>query len=155
MFKRFTILTIAVATLAGCVDNDSLSGDVYTASQAKQLQQVSYGTVVHVRPVKIKSDDKSSPIGALGGAILGGFLGNTVGGGTGQSLAIAGGAILGGIAGQKTESALNTSNGVELEIRSDSGENFAVTQKLSASKFSVGQRVAIVKSNTSVTVSPR
>lgn len=155
MLKRFTILTIAVTTLAGCVDNGSLSGDVYTTSDAKKVQALNFGTVTHVRPIKIKSDDSTSTIGALGGAIIGGFLGNTVGGGTGRSLATAGGAIIGGLAGQGTEAALNTSNGVELEIRKDSGESIVVVQKQSVSQFKVGQRVAIAGRGQSVTVSPR
>ncbi|VDZ79127.1 outer membrane lipoprotein SlyB [Salmonella bongori] len=60
-------------------------------------------------------------IGAIGGAVLGGFLGNTIGGGTGRSLATAAGAVAGGVAGQGVESAMNKTQGVELEIRKDDG----------------------------------
>ncbi|SPW22198.1 Outer membrane lipoprotein slyB precursor [Cronobacter sakazakii] len=82
MISRVLVVALAGVTLAGCVNNDSLSGDVYTASEAKQVQNVTYGTVVNVRPVKIQGGDDTNVIGALGGAVLGGFLGNTVGGGT-------------------------------------------------------------------------
>ena len=57
--KKIVTLTILAAILSGCSNSDIYSGDVYTADQAKQVQQVSYGTVVSVRAVKI------------GGAILG------------------------------------------------------------------------------------
>lgn len=50
-------------SLVGCVNNDTLSGDVYTASEAKQIQNVSYGTIVNVRPVKIQGGDDANVIG--------------------------------------------------------------------------------------------
>lgn len=59
----------------------------------KQVQSVTYGTVVNARPVQIQGGDDNNVMGAIGGAVLGGFLGNTVGGGTGRSLATAAGAV--------------------------------------------------------------
>ncbi|VEB94785.1 outer membrane lipoprotein [Citrobacter koseri] len=35
MIKRVLIVSLMGLSLAGCVNNDSLSGDVYTASEAK------------------------------------------------------------------------------------------------------------------------
>ena len=97
MIKRVLVVSMVGLSLVGCVNNDTLSGDVYTASEAKQVQNVSYGTIVNVRPVQIQGGDDSNVIGAIGGAVLGGFLGNTVGGGTGRSLATAAGAVAGGV----------------------------------------------------------
>lgn len=77
MIKRVLAVSLMGLSLAGCVNNDSLSGDVYTASEAKQVQNVTYGTIVNVRPVQIQGGDDSNVIGAIGGAVLGGFLGNT------------------------------------------------------------------------------
>lgn len=73
MMLRALAVSLVGFTLAGCVNNDSLSGDVYSASEAKQVQNVTYGTVVNVRPVQIQGGDDSNVIGALGGAVLGGF----------------------------------------------------------------------------------
>ena len=130
-------------SLVGCVNNDTLSGDVYTASEAKQVQNVSYGTIVNVRPVQIQGGDDSNVIGAIGGAVLGGFLGNTVGGGTGRSLATAAGAVAGGVAGQGVQSAMNKTQGV------------MVVQKQGNTRFSPGQRVVLASNGSQVTVSPR
>lgn len=116
MIKRVLAVSLMGLSLAGCVNNDSLSGDVYTASEAKQVQNVTYGTIVNVRPVQIQGGDDSNVIGAIGGAVLGGFLGNTIGGGTGRSLATAAGAVAGGVAGRGVQSAMNKTRGVELEI---------------------------------------
>ena len=155
MIKRLTTLAVAACVLTGCVNDNSLSGDVYSASEAKQVQSVSYGTLVSVRAVKIQGGDNNSMLGAIGGAVLGGFLGNTVGGGAGRSLATAGGAVLGGLAGQGVQSNLNESNGVELEIRKDDGNTIMVVQKQAASRYSAGMRVALVSNGSQVTVSPR
>ncbi len=70
--------------------------------------------------------------------------GNTVGGGTGRSLATAAGAVAGGVAGQGVQSAMNKTQGVELEIRKDDGNTIMVVQKQGNTRFSPGQRVVLV-----------
>ncbi|GAA6604805.1 outer membrane lipoprotein SlyB [Klebsiella pneumoniae] len=158
MILRVLAVSMIGFTLAGCVSSSGLSGDVYSASEAKQVQSVTYGTIVHTRAVQIQSGDDSNAIGAIGGAVLGGFLGNTIGGGTGRSLATAAGAVAGGVAGQGVQGvqgAMNKTQGVELEIRKDDGNTIMVVQKQGSTPFSVGQRVAIAGSGSQVTVSPR
>lgn len=155
MIARVLMIALVGLTLAGCVNNDSLSGDVYTASEAKQVQRVTYGTVVNVRPVQIQAGDDTNAIGAIGGAVLGGFLGNTIGGGTGRSLATAAGAVAGGVAGQGVQGAMNKTQGVELEIRKDDGDTIMVVQKQGPTKFAPGQRVVMATKGSQVTVSPR
>lgn len=107
MILRVLGVSLIGLTLAGCVNDSSLSGDVYSASEAKQVQNVTYGTIVNARPVQIQGGDENNVMGAIGGAVLGGFLGNTVGGGTGRSLATAAGAVAGGVAGQGVQGAMN------------------------------------------------
>ena len=68
MIKRLLVVALAGVSLAGCVSDNSLSGDVYSSSQAKQIQQVTYGTIVSTRAVQIQGGDDSNIIGALGGA---------------------------------------------------------------------------------------
>lgn len=46
---------------------------------------------------------QSSGVGAVGGAVVGGLLGNMVGGGNGRKLATVGGAVAGGYAGNEIE----------------------------------------------------
>ena len=120
MILRVLSVSMIGFTLAGCVSNSGLSGDVYSASEAKQVQSVTYGTIVHTRAVQIRAEMKAM-LSAHCGAVLGGFLGNTIGGGTGRSLATAAGAVAGGVAGQGVQGAMNKTQGVELEIRKDDG----------------------------------
>ncbi|SPX19453.1 outer membrane lipoprotein SlyB [Escherichia coli] len=85
----------------------------------------------------------------------GGFLGNTVGGGTGRSLATAAGAVAGGVAGQGVQSAMNKTQGVELEIRKDDGNTIMVVQN-KATLVSLRANVSYWPAMASqVTVSPR
>ena len=99
MLKRIALVTLLAATTAitGCANSDVYSGDVYTKDRAKQVQTVSYGTIISTRPVKIQADENSL-IGTIGGAVVGGLLGSTIGGGRGSDIAAAGGAIAGAAA---------------------------------------------------------
>ncbi|MDC9592047.1 glycine zipper 2TM domain-containing protein [Xenorhabdus sp. IM139775] len=156
MLKRFLVGVAVATTLSGCADMGALSSDTYSINQAKQAQTVTYGTILSVRPVKIKGNQAGDPnmLGLIGGAVLGGLLGNTVGGGSGQKLATAAGAIAGSMAGQGIEGTLNQTKGVELEIRMDSGKSVIVVQKLDNVVFNRGQRVRIANSGDALTVSP-
>lgn len=155
MIKPFIVAAIAVATLSGCVNNNTLSSDTFSSSQAGQAQAVTYGTLVSVRPVTIQGGDGNNVAGAIGGAVVGGFLGNTIGGGTGRRLGTAAGAVAGGVVGQQVQSLMNRSNGVELEVRRDNGTTFMVVQAQGVTQFQVGQRVTIATQGKTVTITPR
>ncbi|CAN5213124.1 hypothetical protein BH11PSE10_BH11PSE10_16850 [soil metagenome] len=58
------------------------------------------------RVVGVRSEERKgqgSGLGAVGGALIGGLLGNQVGGGNGKKLATVGGAVAGGMAGNEIE----------------------------------------------------
>ncbi|OTA15858.1 membrane protein [Xenorhabdus vietnamensis] len=156
MLKHFLVSAVVVTTLSGCADMSAFSSDTYSISQAKQAQTVTYGIIRSIRPVTIKGKQAGDPnmLGFIGGAVLGGLLGNTVGGGSGQKLTTAAGAIAGGLAGQGIQGALDQTKGIELSIRMDDGRNIIVVQKLDRTVFSKGQRVQIANSGNSLTVSP-
>lgn len=155
MIKLTIIAAIAVATLSGCANNNTLSGDTFSSSQAGQAQTVTYGTLVSVRPVTIQGGDGNNIAGAVGGAVVGGFLGNTIGGGAGRRLGTAAGAVAGGVVGQQVQSMMNRSNGVELEVRRDNGTTFLVVQAQGVTQFHAGQRVTIATHGNTVTITPR
>ena len=58
------------------------------------------------RVVGVRSEERKgsgSGLGAVGGALIGGLLGNQIGGGTGKKIATVGGAVAGGMAGNEIE----------------------------------------------------
>ncbi len=150
--KKMTLVGLAVLTLAGCTNSGVYSGDVYTGNQAKTVREVSYGTVLNVRPVTIQAEE--SGLGTISGAVLGGVVGNSVGGGRGRNITTAVGAIAGGMAGNKAGQKLAEVHAVELEIKTDEGKTIAVVQKQDVSMFRAGQRVRMVGSGRSMNVSP-
>lgn len=151
MLKRTTLIALlAATTVTGCANNSVFSGDVYTRDRAKQVQTVSFGTITSTRPVTIQAQE-NSVLGTVGGGVVGGLLGSTVGGGTGRNLATAGGAIAGAAAGNAIGNRMNQVEGVELEIKRDSGELIVVVQEASPT-FVPGARVRMTQGNGRVNV---
>jgi outer membrane lipoprotein SlyB len=64
------------------------------------------GTVEHVRQEKRKGEGGAA--GIVGGAVIGGLLGNQIGKGNGRALATAGGAVAGGYAGNEIQKNANS-----------------------------------------------
>ncbi len=135
MIKRVLVVSMVGLSLVGCVNNDTPVRDVYTASEAKQVQNVSYGTIVNVRQVQIQGGDDSNVIGAIGGAVLGGFLEILLAAEPGVLWLLQQGCCR-CAAGQGVQSAMNKTQGVELEIRKDDGNTIMVVQKQGNTHFS-------------------
>ena len=69
---------------------------------AKKLQACTdCGTVTSVTKEKRKGE--GGAVGIVGGAVVGGLLGNQVGGGSGKKVATVGGAVAGGLIGRKVQ----------------------------------------------------
>ena len=117
-----------------------------------RAQSVELGVVESARGVNIEAD--STPVGTIGGAALGGIAGSTVGGGSRANAAGAiVGAILGGIAGSAIDRSVNTTQGVEVTVRLDSGRMIAVVQDGSPDAFRPGDRVRVTSDGQTTRVS--
>ena len=148
------VLAIGVLSVAGCANTSTMGGDVYRGSQAGTSQTVTFGTITAIRQVQIQADSRAGGlIGTGGGAVIGGLLGNQIGGGSGRRLATAAGAIGGAVAGSATEDSVNRVRAWEMEIRRDDGQNVVIVQKADRA-FQTGQRVRMIGSGANVTVAP-
>jgi outer membrane lipoprotein SlyB len=87
------------------------------------------GKVTAVRMTEKKGE--GSPLGLIGGAVLGGVLGHQVGGGTGKTLATVAGAAGGAYAGKKVEEKAKTHNVWNVSVRYGDGRSrtFEFTQE--------------------------
>ncbi|MCC4263048.1 glycine zipper 2TM domain-containing protein [Oceanimonas baumannii] len=146
------VAILAALGLGGCANTDVYSGDVYSSSAAGRAQNVTYGTLVSVRPVKIQAGEENV-VGTVGGGVIGGIAGSAIGGGTGRSLATAAGALAGAMVGSRAEEKMSQVSAVELEIRTDNGESLVVVQKADRS-WQPGQRVRMIGSGSSMSVAP-
>jgi outer membrane lipoprotein SlyB len=100
------------------------------------------GNVESVRAIKHRA--QGSGLGAAGGAVLGGLLGNQVGGGTGRTIATAAGAIGGAVVGNQVEGNMKATTSYEIRVRLDSGTVRTFRQN-NPPAWRSGDRVRVVK----------
>ena len=99
------------------------------------------GRVESVHAVQSQADP--SGVGVVGGAVVGGLLGNQVGGGTGRTLATIAGAVGGGYAGNEVEKRTRTATTYQVRVRMEDGQvrNFPYNNQ---PNWRQGDRVRVV-----------
>lgn len=149
---KYTLVLLALLVeigLAGCAS--SLSGDTYSRSEARTVQQVEYGVIEQLRPVNIEGT--KTAVGKGAGALAGGFAGSSIGDGTTSKVMAVIGAVAGGIAGAAVEEGVTRTHGVEITVKMNNGRTVAIVQALSPNeRFAVGERVRIIRSGRNARV---
>lgn len=79
------------------------------------------GTVDNIREVTQKGE--GTGIGAVGGAVAGGLIGNQIGGGSGKTIATVVGAVGGGYAGHQVEKHVRSTKKYEVVVRFEDGSS--------------------------------
>lgn len=102
----------------------------------------SCGNVESVRTITRRA--QGSGVGAAGGAILGGLLGNQIGGGHGRQLATVAGAVGGAVVGNQVEGNMKATTSYEIRVRLDDG-TLRTFHQSSAPRWRNGDRVRVVK----------
>lgn len=148
-----TILTLGVT---GCTSPNPY-GTSYSATDARTVQEVYYGTIVKTQAVTLEASGQSNLIGSIAGAAIGGILGSKVGGGSGSDIAAIGGGLLGGYAGSEAASEMGKTNGVNLTIKfDDTGKIISIVQAVDPNViFEVGQQVQVNMEGSTARVVPR
>lgn len=144
--NKFAVVVGLVCSLAltGCVN--SLSGNTYSRSDARQVQQVQYGVVQSSTPVVIEGTQ--GIVGTGTGAVVGGVLGSSVGGGKGKDIATVLGVVAGGLAGKQLEENFTRSQGQEVTVRLDNGNVISIVQEVGEGPlFNSGDRVRVLSGN--------
>lgn len=99
------------------------------------------GNIEAVREITHRA--QGSGLGAAGGAVLGGLLGNQIGGGHGKQLATVAGAVGGAVVGNQVEGNMKATRSYEIRVRLDDGSLRTFSQQ-SAAGWRAGDRVKIV-----------
>lgn len=154
-FKLFSAVILASLGLTGCVVTPHQYGVMasqpqvysnqyeYRTAPAPYYGQVygDYGTVIAVRMVL---SGTTTGVGALGGAVVGGAIGNRFGGGTGKTLSTVAGVLLGASVGNSME--YNGNGGQryiqEVVVRKNTGQVISVFQP-HPQPFHVGDSVSL------------
>ncbi|WP_292934719.1 glycine zipper 2TM domain-containing protein [Noviherbaspirillum sp.] len=116
------------------------SGASYAVAQAPAICS-SCGSVESVHAVQQQA--QASGVGMVAGALLGGVLGNQVGGGNGRKVATVAGAVGGGYAGNEIEKRTRGTTTYQVRVRMENGQirTFPYSQQPG---WSVGDRVRVV-----------
>jgi outer membrane lipoprotein SlyB len=136
------LLTAAVLT-AGCAAPNTAPGTAQGYPTSSQRgQQSAYGVVESIDTVQAGALD-SVGIGTVGGAVVGGLLGNQVGSGSGRKAATVAGALGGAAAGNQVDQRRNTAApAYDIRVRLDDGSTVTMRQE-DLGNIRVGNRVRV------------
>ncbi|MGK5038676.1 glycine zipper 2TM domain-containing protein [Janthinobacterium sp. LB3P118] len=112
----------------------------YAAAPAPQVCG-NCGVIEAIHEVNTRAE--GSGVGAAGGAVVGGLLGNQVGGGHGRQLATVLGAVGGAVAGNQIEGSVRATRSYNIVVRLDNGKTRTVHQS-TAPNWRQGDRVRVV-----------
>ena len=159
--RIITVLCIALLfvcglSLSACTSASVGSAD-YSITDAQRAFYVEYGTVQSVRNVSLHSETSSMGtgigVGAVAGGVTGGVIGGLIGGSTGAAIGAAAGGVAGGVAGGYIGSSNETTDGLEITVRLDTGQVVAIVQGKDI-MFYPHQRVQLVTGDGRTRVAP-
>lgn len=119
--------------------NPSSSNGDY--AQPRPIASPYAGQVTAVTPITTQQGNETG-LGMIGGALVGGLLGNQIGNGNGRTLATVAGAVGGGYAGHEAENYYHRDTSYNVSVRMDNGATRTFTYKASPG-FQVGDRVHV------------
>ncbi|HEV8691676.1 MAG TPA: glycine zipper 2TM domain-containing protein [Ideonella sp.] len=151
--KPATAPSTAPSTAPGSTTAPAMSSAGDSSPPATQQAVVSVcnscGIVEAVEPVK--REGKASGVGAVGGAVVGGAVGNRFGAGSGKTAMTVIGAIGGGLAGNAIEKHAKSETVYRMKVRMEDGTVRSVTQ---AKSVAVGSHVTVQGETLKVTAPP-
>ena len=106
-----------------------------------RLRCAECGVIESVR--EIQNRGEGTGLGAVGGAVVGGLLGNQVGAGRGNTAATVIGAVGGVVAGNEIEKRVKSTKGYEITVRFDDGSS-RVISAASMPAWRTGDHVKVV-----------
>jgi outer membrane lipoprotein SlyB len=137
---RLAGVLILSVLLSSCASR-SVSGDVYSRSDARKAYRAHWAEVVAIRPVTIEGEPTS--LGTTGGGLVGYSLGRVIGDGSGSRVAGAVGGVAGAVAGQQVEKTATTEGGFEITVDMERGEVLVIVQSDDV-EFAPGERVRVL-----------
>ena len=135
------LLSSASLCLSSCV-TESSDLPSYPTSSRGQAMQVFEVVIVSANPVALRGE--SSVVGVGAGALAGGIAGSMIGQGRASALTAVGGALAGGLAGDAIERKVTSGRGVEIMVRTMSGQTWSVVQKDHGERFQPGEHVRML-----------
>jgi outer membrane lipoprotein SlyB len=136
---------LLVTALSGCQKQEGSAEHTGNAStQAKSSSQAKCtecGVIDSIREVTTKGE--GSGLGVVGGAVVGGLLGNQVGAGSGKDVATVVGAVGGAVAGNQIEKSVKSTKSYDITVRFEDGSS-RVIHEANPSAWRLGDRVKVI-----------
>jgi outer membrane lipoprotein SlyB len=139
------VIGLLVMALSGCQKQEgsvehtgNASTQVKSSIQAKCTE---CGVIDSIREVTTKGE--GSGLGVVGGAVVGGLLGNQVGAGSGKDVATVVGAVGGAVAGNQIEKSAKSTKSYDITIRFEDGSS-RVFHEANPSAWRSGDRVKVI-----------
>lgn len=127
---------------AGTAREKSKSEPLRVATAAAEKTKCAEcGVIESVR--EVENQGQASGLGAVGGAVVGGVLGNQVGGGRGKDIMTVVGAVGGAVAGNQIEKKVKSTKSYEITVRFEDGST-RVLSEANPPAWKPGDRVKVV-----------
>jgi outer membrane lipoprotein SlyB len=136
-FRTRAALAVAVVAMFGMAP----AVQAAPSGHGSAARCTSCGTVVSIHTYQ-RAAAHGSGLGVAGGAVVGGLLGNQIGGGTGRTLATVAGAVGGGYAGNEIEKNVRKTTVTQVRVRMDNGSVRNFTES-GGSRWHSGQHVRV------------
>jgi outer membrane lipoprotein SlyB len=134
-FIRFLVALLAAALVAGCATPPP-GGGISGTGVVQSIAEAQEG------------DATKSTVGAIGGALVGGWLGSQVGGGTGQVIATTAGAMAGGAVGGSAAGKAGATLVWQVTVRFEDGIDRVLVVR-ERPDFRPGDRVSVINGSIS------
>jgi outer membrane lipoprotein SlyB len=136
---RLTARAVLLAAFAAAPFAAQAAPDHHAHAQAECRN---CGTVVSNHTYK-REPERASGVGGVGGAVVGGLLGNQVGSGRGRTLATVAGAVGGAYAGNRIERNVKAETYTDVRVKMAVGGYRTFTEK-GAPRYHNGERVRVL-----------
>lgn len=151
---KIAVVSLTVFGLSACDEMETnAAANAETGAEVAAEQSVAAepevicadcGVIVAITPVKVEGE--ASGAGVAIGAVVGGLLGNQVGGGDGKKVATVIGAVGGAVAGNEIEKRQKATTYYDVDVDLDDGSRRVVSVR-SAEMIAVGTKVKVVGNN--------
>ena len=128
MKLRIVLSAVAVLALSACSSYGGNDNPRNSSSSYNNAPANCYDCGVVQRVESYSGERRSTGVGAVAGALIGGALGNQVGSGDGKTAATVAGAVVGGIAGNNIEKNRDKT-WHEVTVRMNDGRTVVLSQK--------------------------
>lgn len=141
-----TLAIAATIVISGCANSNpqQTESGPYSYQRSSQAYSNSYGSIESIQVIQVGNNQRTSGAGVVAGAVIGGLLGNQIGGGSGRDVATVAGAVGGAVIGNQIEKSgqSNVRDAYQIVVRLDDG-GYQTVEQDNVNDLRIGDRVHV------------